>query len=147
MIPVVPKHVYVYGSYDVNSQPQAKPRKERQKVIKEKFQKKEPEKVTSLNKDEESIEEIVKIQYEVLMEKYNANGQESIKYYDYIIDTDDFANTVENMFYFSFLIRDGRAKIDLSKFLNCFCNRFKYFAFVLEKIVKYFEDDKHFTIF
>lgn len=58
----------------------------------------------------------MKVQHEVLMQKYIENGEQPIKYYDYIIDTDDFANTVENMFYFSFLIRDGRAEVDLSKF-------------------------------
>lgn len=58
----------------------------------------------------------MKIQHEVLMEKYASNGQNPIKYYDYIIDTEDFGSTIENMFYFSFLIRDGRAEIDLSKY-------------------------------
>lgn len=67
------------------------------------------------------IEEIVKFQYDVLMEKFMENRQKPINYYDYIIDTDDFANTIENMFYFSFLIRDGRAEVDLSKFCNNNC--------------------------
>nr|XP_023012935.1 non-structural maintenance of chromosomes element 4 homolog A-like isoform X1 [Leptinotarsa decemlineata] len=114
IIPDIPKYRYVYGAYDLNNLPQPKPKKERQKVVKEKLQRKEPEKVTSVDKDEEGIEEIVKVLHDVLKEKYVQNNEEPIKYYDYIIDTDDFASTVENMFYFAFLIRDGRASIDLS---------------------------------
>ncbi|KAG5898825.1 hypothetical protein JTB14_018785 [Gonioctena quinquepunctata] len=113
IIPEVPKYCYVYGAYDLNNLPQPKPKKERQKIIKEKLQKKEPEKVTTVEKDEEGIEEIVKVLYDVLMTKYSENDEQPIRYYDYIIDTDDFANTVENMFYFAFLVRDGRAHIDL----------------------------------
>lgn len=53
VIPQVPAYVYVYGTYDLNAQPQPKQKKERQKVVREKLQKKEPEKVTTVNKDEE----------------------------------------------------------------------------------------------
>ncbi|KAJ8932280.1 hypothetical protein NQ314_014772 [Rhamnusium bicolor] len=115
VIPEVPDYSYVYGTYDLNKVPEPKPRKERVKVVKEKVQKKEPEKITNLDKDEEGIEEIVKVLHEVLNEKFMANNEEPISYYDYIIDTDSFSNTVENMFYFAFLIRDGKAEIDLSK--------------------------------
>ncbi|CAG9823432.1 unnamed protein product [Phaedon cochleariae] len=113
IIPKIPDYYYVYGSYDLNNLPQPKPKKERVKATKEKLQKKEPEKITTVEKEEEGIEEIVKVLYDVLLVKYNENDREPIKYYDYIMDTDDFANTVQNMFYFAFLIRDGRAHIDL----------------------------------
>lgn len=114
IIPKVPHYTYVYGTYDLDKLPEPKPRKERLKTVKEKVQKKEPEKVTNLNKEEEAIEDIVKVLFEVLSLKYHDNNEQPIRYYDYIIDTDDFANTVENMFYFSFLVRDGRASIDLN---------------------------------
>lgn len=55
IIPEVPEYINVYGTYDLNTLPQPKPTKEKQKVTKEKLQKKEPEKITSLNKEEEGI--------------------------------------------------------------------------------------------
>lgn len=115
LIPHVSSPNYIYGAYDLNSLPQPKQKKERVKQKREKLQKKEPERITSVDKEEEGIEEIVKILFDVLKEKYIQNNQQPIKYYNYIIDTDDFANTVENMFYFAFLVRDGRAEIDLGK--------------------------------
>ncbi|CAG9837777.1 unnamed protein product [Diabrotica balteata] len=115
IIPQVPEYSYTYGAYDLDTQPQPKPRKERAKVVKEQVQKKEPERVTNLNKEEEAIEDIVKVFFQVLNIKYVENNEEPIPYYDYIIDTDDFANTVENIFYFSFLVRDGKASIDLNR--------------------------------
>ncbi|XP_018564152.1 non-structural maintenance of chromosomes element 4 homolog A isoform X2 [Anoplophora glabripennis] len=115
IIPQVPDYNYVYGTYDLNKVPEPKPKKERVKAPKEKLQKKEPERVTSLDKEEKGIEEIVKLLHDVLTEKYMENGEEPISYYDYIIDTDSFANTVENMFYFAFLVRDGKAQLDLNR--------------------------------
>jgi hypothetical protein len=68
-----------------------------------------------LEKVEKGIDEIVKVLYDVLTEYYEKNNEEPIKYYDYVIDTSSFSNTVENMFYCSFLVRDGRAHIDLDR--------------------------------
>ncbi|KAJ8971366.1 hypothetical protein NQ317_016561 [Molorchus minor] len=115
IVPEIPDNSYVYGTYDLDKLPVPKPKKQRAKAVKEKLQKKEPEKVTNLDKEEEGIEEIVKVLNDVLNEKFSENNEEPINYYDYIIDSDSFANTVENMFYFAFLIRDGRASIDLNK--------------------------------
>ncbi|CAG9859011.1 unnamed protein product, partial [Phyllotreta striolata] len=114
-IPALSYYTYIYGSYDLDNLPQPKVRKERvkQQSQKEKLQKKEPEKVTNRTKEEESIEDIVNVLFKVLNKEFIKNKEEPIKYYDYIIDTDDFSNTVENMFYFAFLVRDGKASIDL----------------------------------
>jgi len=84
-------------------------------VVKEQLQKKEPEKVTTVDKEEEGIEQIVKVLFEVLEDAYKKSHQNPINYYDYIIDTDSYSNTIENMFYFAFLIRDGRAHLELDK--------------------------------
>lgn len=116
IIPKVPDYTYVYGSYDLENLPQPKPKRQITRTQKEKLEKKEPEQVTSMTKEEDTIEEILKVFLEVLNKKYKEANEQPIKYYEYIIDTDDFANTVENMFYFSFLIRNGKASVDLSKF-------------------------------
>lgn len=113
IIPETPEYISIYGSYDLNNLPKPKPKKQRQKTQREVFQRKEPEKVTSLDKEEQGIEEIVTVLFNVLSECYKRNGNQPIKYYDYVIDTESFSNTVENMFYCSFLIRDGRAQMDL----------------------------------
>lgn len=118
IIPQVHSYSYVYGTYDLNKIPQPKQKVERQKAQREQLQKKEPEKVTSVDKEEEGIEEIVKVLHDVLTIKYTENNQQPINYYDYIMDM-DFANTVENLFYFSFLVRDGRAQIDLGNLHKC----------------------------
>ncbi|XP_060527391.1 non-structural maintenance of chromosomes element 4 homolog A-like [Cylas formicarius] len=114
-IPNLPEYKTAYGSYDLNASPPVpKQRKENSRVIKEKLQKKEPEKINNLNK-EESIEKIVKVLFDVLAEAYIANQEVPISYYDYIIDTSSYPNTIENIFYFAFLVRDGKVKLDLDK--------------------------------
>jgi hypothetical protein len=132
IVPQVPEYNYVYGTYDLQNLPKPKQRKERQKQGKEKFERKEPEKVTNLEKVEKGIDEIVKVLYDVLTEYYEKNNEEPIKYYDYVIDTSSFSNTVENMFYCSFLVRDGRAHIDLGK-VNTFFVVYFYILFLDRK--------------
>ncbi|KAJ8921743.1 hypothetical protein NQ315_010653 [Exocentrus adspersus] len=123
IIPQIPDYAYIYGTYDLNKVPEPKPRKERTKAPKEKLQKKEPERVTSLDKEEQGIEEIVKVLHNVLNEKYIENGEESISYYDYIMDTDSFANTVENMFYFAFFGSRWKSQIGFKNIKKKdFCN-------------------------
>jgi hypothetical protein len=85
-----------------------------------------------LEKVEKGIDEIVKVLYDVLTEYYEKNNEEPIKYYDYVIDTSSFSNTVENMFYCSFLVRDGRAHIDLGK-VNTFFVVYFYILFLDRK--------------
>ncbi|XP_044756668.1 EP300-interacting inhibitor of differentiation 3 [Coccinella septempunctata] len=114
IIPEVEPYEFVYGSYDLDHVPEPKQKKVIKRDPKEKLTKKEPEKVTSVDKEEEGIDQIVKELHEVLVEEYNKNGERPINYYDYVIDTSDFTNTVENMFYCSFLVRDGKVRIDLN---------------------------------
>lgn len=115
IIPAIEPYRFVYGSYDFDKLPEPKPKRIIKRDPKEKLTKKEPEKVTSVDKEEEGIEEIVKEFNHVLLEAFNNNGKKPINYHDYVIDTSDFTSTVENIFYCSFLIRDGKVKIDLGK--------------------------------
>ncbi|XP_045468949.1 EP300-interacting inhibitor of differentiation 3 [Harmonia axyridis] len=113
IIPEIEPYEFVYGSCDLDKSPEPKEKKIIKRDPKEKLTKKEPEKVLTLNKEEEGIHEIVKVLSDVLWDEYTKNGEQPIDYYDYVIDTSNFTTTVENMFYCSFLVRDGKAKIDL----------------------------------
>ncbi|KAK9880215.1 hypothetical protein WA026_010089 [Henosepilachna vigintioctopunctata] len=113
VVPVIFPYVYIYGSYDAGVISTSKKKIPLARSAKEKLTKKEPEKVVEMDNDEKGIDEIVKGFYNALMEEYKNNGEQPINYYDYVIDSSDFSSTVENMFYCSFLIRDGKAKIDL----------------------------------
>ncbi|CAH0552909.1 unnamed protein product [Brassicogethes aeneus] len=118
VIPEVPKINNVFGTYEFNKAPVVKQKKERVKVQKEPLVRKQPEKLTNVDREEKNIEQIVNLLYNVLKEEFINNKQEPIKYYDYVIDTQSFSDTVENMFYCSFLIRNGKAQLDLDKHGN-----------------------------
>lgn len=51
-----------------------------------------------------------------MMQKYrlaqNREGQACVSLFDFAINPDSFGQTIENLFYISFLIRDGNAKIE-----------------------------------
>lgn len=113
VIPEVAQYKYIFGTYDLNNLPQPKQKAERQKVVKEQLTKKAPEKVVNVDNEEDSIEKITKKLNEVLKEASAKNGGRPINYYDYVVDTSSFAATIENMFFCSFLVRNGKARIDL----------------------------------
>lgn len=113
VIPEVVQYNYIYGTYDLNNLPQPKQKVERKKMVVEKLTKKAPEKVVNVDNEEDSIEKITKKLDEVLKEASAKNGGRPINYYDYVVDTSSFAATIENMFFCSFLIRNGKARINL----------------------------------
>lgn len=98
--------------------PEPKQKKHKEKIAREVIEKKAPEKILTLEKEEEGIEEIVKVFLDVLKNAYIKNNKSPINYYDYIIDTTSYSRTIENMFYFAFLVRDGKAFLDLSEFVE-----------------------------
>lgn len=110
----VPIFASLYGTYTLNKEQiikKSKPRieKQSQKTV----VKKTLLKVKNVKEDEQSIDDIVDFLLEVLKLNYEKNNNQPILYYRYVIDTDDFGKTVENIFYTSFLIRDGKAKLNL----------------------------------
>lgn len=115
----------MYGAHDLDVLPKSKEKSKRSQRINTQTQKKEPEKIASVQKEEEGIEDTVKYLEKVLIYEYVKNNREPIKYYKYCIDISDFGQTVENMFYFTFLIRDGKASLDLSKIVK----KYAYFVY------------------
>lgn len=109
-----PRYGFLYGSFDPTTLPEPKQRKERKtrtQETKEKLKKKTPENVTNAKDDGQNADEIVSHQKKVLEEEFVNNGYRPINYYQFVIDTDSFSATVENMFYFSFLIANGTAAL------------------------------------
>lgn len=114
----VPHYGFLYGAYDPSTLPDAKQRKERKRgtlEVKEKLQKKTLEKIVRVSKEELSVDEIVNHQKKVLEEEFIHNNYQPISYYRFVVDTDSFSATVENMFYFSFLIQNGSAALLLGE--------------------------------
>lgn len=46
-----------------------------------------------------------------LHREYSHNGKQPIGYFNFVIDPDCFSTTIENMFYVSFLVKEGQARI------------------------------------
>lgn len=109
----------LYGAFDPAVLPDARQRKERKRTVTqeviEKLEKKTPLNLANVENDEQSVDEIVSHQKKVLEEEYTNNAYQPISYYKFVIDTESFSATVENMFYFSFLIANGFASLSIGK--------------------------------
>ncbi|NWW74473.1 NSE4A protein, partial [Climacteris rufus] len=70
-----------------------------------------------LKKMEESHQEATEKEVErilrILQTHFENDPNTPISFFDFVIDPNSFARTVENMFHVSFLIRDGLAKVEL----------------------------------
>lgn len=108
----VPKYAFVFGAFDPTQLPVPKLKVQHRREQPEKLQKKRLENIASVDK-EQSIDETVNFLLKVLQQEFSKNRNQPINYYNYVIDTDSFASTVENMFYCSFLIRNGTAAMDI----------------------------------
>ena len=72
--------------------------------------------VVNLSTDRDSSVDMSKETSESVMKTYEILEKiGSIPFYHFITDPNSFARTVENLFYVSFLIRDGRVKIFIPK--------------------------------
>uniref|UniRef100_A0A1Y1N8M7 Non-structural maintenance of chromosomes element 4 n=1 Tax=Photinus pyralis TaxID=7054 RepID=A0A1Y1N8M7_PHOPY len=112
-IPSVSDYSFLYGTFDPTKLPEPKQKKERSKrEAQESVQKTQLERVHNLQKDEEGVDDTVNFIANVLSLKYKENNNNPIAYFDFVIDSEDFGATIENIFYTSFLVRDGKAKLN-----------------------------------
>ncbi|NXP19860.1 NSE4A protein, partial [Scytalopus superciliaris] len=109
-----PTFHYMLGSFK-SDPPVAKQRIERQKKASRGEAKRAMP--AQLKKMEESHEEATEKEVErilgILQTLFENDPDTPISFFDFVIDPNSFARTVENMFHVSFLIRDGLAEIKL----------------------------------
>ena len=70
---------------------------------------KRPENVVTVDKEEESLEQTVKMKG--FITRYYKTNREPIDFFKLILHPTDFGKTIENMLQISFLVRDGQVKI------------------------------------
>jgi len=51
----------------------------------------------------------------ILKHVWKINGAQPVSYYEFVLNPQDFGKSVENMFYISFLVRDGEVRIVLDE--------------------------------
>lgn len=116
----IPQYAFTYGTFDITKVPEPKVKKQKTRDAPEQLVKKRLENIVSVEKEEAGINEIVAFLQKVLQSEYIKNNRQPINYYKYVIDTSSFATTVENMFYCSFLIRNGTAAMAVGMLLYFF---------------------------
>lgn len=109
-----PRFCSLYGTFQPPNPKVLKERKQQQQEI-EKVEKKMLTRVENTN-DAVGTSEIVTNLLKNLVDVYSNNNNKPIDYYQFIIDKSSFSSTVENMFYFSFLVRDGKVKLSLGEY-------------------------------
>ena len=72
-----------------------------------------PKEVVNLEEEEESTTKDVGLLLKALKRECEKRGR--VHYFKFLVNPDSFAHTVENMFHFSFLVKDGRAGITLGR--------------------------------
>ncbi|KAI6250693.1 Non-structural maintenance of chromosome element 4 [Erysiphe necator] len=61
----------------------------------------------------ETLDDMTDLEIEVLLDKYNLSREGGISLFNFVINPRSFGQSVENLFYVSFLIRDGKMAVSL----------------------------------
>ena len=91
----------------------------KEKVERQKRSQQQTEKITLASSDDyepvhqEDTSDVYKHIFKCLIQEYIKNNKKPINYAKFILDPKDFWKTIENIFHFSFLIRDGSVKMCL----------------------------------
>ncbi|KAK4052505.1 hypothetical protein OIV83_002307 [Microbotryomycetes sp. JL201] len=106
----VPSCDFMLGPLEIQvKEKKARVQRQRQKVSEADRVRPEELKAEDVQKDKHETGKLVK-QLNAVLEKQGAEG---IPYLKFVINPNSFAQTVENVFYFSFLIRENKACIEL----------------------------------
>lgn len=105
----------IYGGLTHRPEPPPKVRKQKE-ANSQKAVKKHLIKVVDLeNENDKKSEDILRFYMKALNDEYKKNDNMPVDYYKFVIDTEDFGLTVENIFYTSFILNDGKIKLTLGK--------------------------------
>lgn len=107
---------FVYGSF--KPEPSArKPRREPQKMLRLEDDRDMPVKLRKLDlsNNQEGTEKEVERILGLLQMYFRKYPDTPVSYFEFVIDPNSFSRTVENIFYVSFIIRDGFARITLDQ--------------------------------
>lgn len=88
-----------------------KAKAERQKKISQIENKVLAQREENVNTEEES--DVYKLILKCLVRSYKKNNKQPINYFNFVIDPNGYWKTVENIFHFAFLVRDGNVKMSL----------------------------------
>ena len=83
----------------------------RQRIVRTKDKDLVKTKVTELRetqKSENQTEAMVKSCITQLVAHYRANGKKAVNYFKFVIDPNNFGDTVENIFHVSFLVKEKK---------------------------------------
>jgi len=69
--------------------------------------------ITNIQREEGDIDEGGNGMYEKLLSSWMEAGKVPVEYFRFVLDPNCFGTSVENMFHFSFLVKDGRVKLEV----------------------------------
>jgi len=88
-----------------------KPRRERQKGPPGQATKSKVLDMTQVQSSDNDTDKLVVKVFKQLVDAFKRNDQEAIYYFQFVVDPTSFGRTVENVFYVSFLVKEGKVKI------------------------------------
>ena len=103
-----------FGALELQPVKKKKPREYQKRVDKEASAKgagTRPKELLDMEEEEESTTKDVQHIFKHISRSCRDRGR--VGYFQYLVDPDSFSHTVENMFHFSFLIKDGRMGVTI----------------------------------
>ena len=72
-------------------------------------QKVQAKKITDITEEDQNTKVAKHVEFimDCLVKEWKRNSKKPISFYHFVMDPQSFSNTVENIFYVSFLIKDG----------------------------------------